>query len=170
MLSALQPGRVLSRRVTVFSPGEVTRRAAEVDPLSVGLTAEIPEQIWKAVTDYYRFGLHPALALCIRRHGQVILDRTIGHARGNTPEGLSETPELATPDTLFNLFSGSKVVTAMIIHLLEERGLLHIDDRVCDYIGEFRRHGKHNVTIRHLLNHRAGIASGPSEAFDLDGG
>ena len=33
----------------------------------------------------YRSGVHPALQLCLRRDGQVVLDRAIGHARGNGP-------------------------------------------------------------------------------------
>ena len=168
MSSLLQPNRYLSQRVHVYRPAEVTRIADEVDPTSVGLDPTVPETIWKSVTDYYRFGLQPAIALCVRRHGKVILDRTIGHARGNGTASDQANPEVATPSTLFNLFSGSKVFTAMLIHLLDERGQLAIDDPVCRYIDDFRKHGKHAITIRHLLSHRAGIATAPREALDLD--
>jgi CubicO group peptidase (beta-lactamase class C family) len=53
----------------------------------------------------------------------------------------------------------------MLIHLLDERGLLHIDDRVVEYIPEFGKHGKDTITVRHVLTHRAGIpfASGGSD-------
>jgi CubicO group peptidase (beta-lactamase class C family) len=60
-------------------------------------------------------------------------------------------------DSLFNFFSGSKAVTAMLIHLLDERGQLHLDDRVTEYLPEFGSHGKEKTTIRHILTHRAGI-------------
>ena len=159
-----------SRRVHVFEPEEVTVRGLpEVEPASVGLAPQAVEAIWSAVVDFYKTGFHPALGLCIRRRGEVILDRTIGHARGNAP-GDSPGTELiqATPRTLFNFFSGSKSVTAMLVHLLAQRELLHVDEPVATFIPEFGRHRKDRITIRDLLTHRAGIPVAPTEAADLE--
>jgi len=90
------------------------------------------------------------MTLAIRRRGELVLERAIGHAR----EG-----ELATPRTPMCTFSVSKAVTAVLMHLLDERDLLRLDDPVCEYVPEFARHGKDWVTIRHVLTHRAGIPS-----------
>jgi CubicO group peptidase (beta-lactamase class C family) len=140
-----------------------------VDPLSVGLARDDVESIWSAVVDFYKTGFHPALGLCIRRRGEVILDRTIGHARGNSPDDPDGTPLVpATPKTLFNFFSGSKAVTAMLIHLLAERDQLHVDEPVATFIPEFARNRKQRITIRDLLTHRAGIPDTPAEIADLD--
>src|SRR3546814_1662487 len=57
----------------------------EVDPRDVGVTRDDVEAIWKATAGAYRTGLYPAIGLCIRRKGRVILDRTVGHAHGNAP-------------------------------------------------------------------------------------
>ncbi len=106
----------------------------------------------------YRTGLHPAIGLCVRRRGHVILERAIGHLRGNTPGAPPDAPR--TPirhDSLFNFFSASKAVTAMVIHLLDERRMLHLDDAVVEYFPEFGKNGKDGLTIRQLLTHRAGI-------------
>ncbi len=127
------------------------------------------ERIWAGVQRLYRSGMYPAIALCVRRRGQVVLDRAIGHARGNGPgEGEDAPRELATPQTPFVIFSASKVVTTVVVHLLEERGLLHVGDRVCEYIPEYAVNGKQAITIEHLLSHRAGVPILPPEAFDLD--
>ncbi len=159
-----------SKRVRVFDPDDVTFRGApEADPGSVGLGRDDVEAIWSAVVDFYKTGFHPALGLCIRRRGEVILDRTIGHTRGNSPdepEGAVLVP--ATPKTLFNFFSGSKAVTAMLIHLLAQREELHVDEPVATFIPEFARNGKERITIRDLLTHRGGIAAAPPEVADLD--
>jgi CubicO group peptidase (beta-lactamase class C family) len=56
----------------------------------------------------------------------------------------------------------------MVIHKLDEERVLHVDDRVSDYIPDFRRYGKSRITIRHVLGHRAGIPNLPPEAVDLD--
>ncbi len=161
---------VRTKKVRVFPADEVTRiSAAEQDPRLAGLTKDDVDAIWSAVVRFYRCGLQPAIGLCIRRRGAVVLDRTIGHAKGNGPEDTPETPKiLATPDTLFNLFSGSKCVTAMLIHMLDAQGKLHIDDRVAVYIPEFAKNGKEGITIRHILGHRAGIPAVPGDKVDLD--
>jgi CubicO group peptidase (beta-lactamase class C family) len=134
-----------------------------------GMSDDMVDRLWEAGTNLYKSGVHPALQLCVRRNGVVVLDRAIGHARGNGPSDPEDGPrELATPGTPFCIYSTSKSVTATVIHLLEERGALSIEDRVGDHIPEYARHGKHDITIAHVLSHRAGVASMPRESFDLD--
>jgi len=148
----------------------VTARAPEAGDLeAVGMTASGVERIWAGVERLYRSGFYPAIALCVRREGEVVLDRAIGHARGNGPTDRKDavlTP--ATSQTPFVIFSASKVVTTVVTHLLEERGLLHVGDRVCEYIPEYAVHGKQVITIEQLLSHRAGVPNLPADAFDLD--
>ena len=43
----------------------------------------------------YGTGVHPALQLCVRRHGVVVLNRAIGHARGNAPQDPPDAPKLS---------------------------------------------------------------------------
>lgn len=153
--------RRLATTVRTGDPAQVTSTEGgqpEVDPRDVGLSERDVDAIWRAVVLLYRTGLHPSLALCVRRRGAVVIDRAIGHRRGNAPnDPLDKPKELATPQTLFCMFSASKMVTAMLIHLLDQRGLLHLDDKVAHYIPEFGRHGKEWITIRHVLTHRSGI-------------
>jgi len=78
---------LLSRCHIPDSLESVTDRSeAEVDPRSVGATRAGIGRIWEATCGLYRSGMHPAVQLCIRRHGEVVLDRAIGHAAGNGPE------------------------------------------------------------------------------------
>ena len=156
--------------VRMFDPEEVTTKShREIDPRGVGLSTQDVEAIWSSVVTFYKSGLHPAIALCIRRRGEIILDRAIGHARGNSPQDPEGTPLVkATPDTLYNFFSGSKSVTAMLIHLLQQEEQLHVDEPVATFIPEFAKRRKHSITIRDVLTHRAGIPPTPEEAIDLD--
>lgn len=152
-----------------WDPREVESRAEETPAEDVGLPAAAIERVWAAAVALYRTGVHPALQLCIRHRGAIVLHRAIGHASGNAPEDAPEAAKvLATPETPFNLFSASKAVTAMVIHKLDEKGLLRLDDRVGDFIPGFARHGKEGITIRHILAHRAGIPNLPPEAIDLE--
>lgn len=158
----------LETLVRVSPPEEVSERGFEEDPRRVGLERKAVDAIWRACVATYRTGLYPALALCIRRRGHVIFDRSLGHARGNAPFDPPDAHRVrATPSTLFNIFSASKMVTAMLVHLCDQRGLLHLDDPVAHYLPEFGQHGKDRVTLRHVLTHRAGIPRIPPQFADV---
>ena len=147
----------------------VTTVADEVPAATAELTERQLQRIWGSARNLYRTGVHPALALCVRRHGHVVIDRAIGHARGNGPKDRADTPKLlATPETPFCVFSTAKGITALVIHMLQERGVLDIADRVTDYIPEYGQHGKGPTTIAHVLSHRAAIPVLPRELADLD--
>jgi CubicO group peptidase (beta-lactamase class C family) len=161
----------LPMHVRVYPPGEVTSRNPEEEsrPERAGLAIADVDAIWRAVLRLYETGLHPAIALCVRRGGRVVLDRAVGHLSGNTPTATVDAPkELVKHASLFNFFSASKAVTAMAIHLLDERGLLHLDDAVAEYFPEFAKHGKDAITIRQLLTHRAGIPAVPGARIDVE--
>jgi CubicO group peptidase (beta-lactamase class C family) len=144
--------------------------AAEVDPQSVGMTAAQIGRIWSSVERLYRTGLQPAISLTIRRKGQIVLRRSIGHAQvsDGRKAGL-----LCTPETPICLFSASKAITAMLVHKLVEQRHISLDDRIARFIPEYAAEGKGATTIRHLLAHRAGIPRVPAGAtpemlFDWD--
>ncbi len=144
--------------VTSYDP------TSEVNPESVGMTAKQRDAIWRATELLYKTGNSPAITLCIRRKGQIILNRAIGHAVGNGPEDSADTPKiLATPDTRVCLFSASKVVTAMLVHLLDEMGEIDLLDPISHYIPEYGVNGKKDATIYHLLAHRGGVPSLPKD-------
>ncbi|MGB5680496.1 MAG: hypothetical protein WBM47_01500, partial [Polyangiales bacterium] len=92
-MQRLRLRELLPVAVRSFDPAEVTTKShREVDPRGVGLRIEDVEAIWSSVVRFYKTGLHPAIALCIRRRGEIILDRAIGHARGNSPQDPEGTP------------------------------------------------------------------------------
>lgn len=148
---------------------EVTTAGPEAAADAGGMSSESVERVWQAALDLYRSGVHPALQICLRRRGAVVLNRAIGHARGNGPrDGGGSELVLATPQTPFLIYSGSKALTAFVVHMLHERGVLDIEQRVCEFIPEYDRHGKGEITIAQVLAHRSGVPNLPRAAFDLD--
>jgi CubicO group peptidase (beta-lactamase class C family) len=147
----------------------VTTIGPETDPESLGSTHEAVEKMWDAAVGLYKTGVHPALQLCVRRHGAILIDRAIGHASGNGPEDPPDADkQLVSTDTPYLVYSASKAVTAMVVHLLQEKGALDIKDRVSDYIPEYAKHGKGETTIAHVLAHRAGVPGLPREVLDVE--
>ncbi len=169
MLQHLEDRARRARRLCRVYPADaVTRHGVEVPAPHTGLPQGSVEDVWRSVVDVYETGLYPALGLTIRHRGELVLDRVIGHSIGNAPDDPPDVePVQATPATLFSLFSASKVVTAMLVHALDDAGKLHLDDRVVEYVPEFGRHGKERVTLRHVLTHTAGIPIVPGDDVDV---
>ena len=122
------------------------------------------ERIWSATRHWYAAGMQPAIQLCLRYDGQVVLNRAIGHARGNGPADPSDAEQApVTTETPFCVYSAAKAITTTVVHMLVERGAFSLDDRVCDHLPGYTSHGKHRTTIRHVMTHSAGVpfATGP---------
>ena len=136
----------------------------EVNPQDAGLKAADVDAIWDNVVKLYRSGVHPGISLSIRHRGKLLMSRAIGHARGNGPEdGNSDEKVLMRPDTPVCLYSTSKGITALLMHMLAEDGLINVMDPVAFYAPEFTRNGKDNITIHQILAHRGGIPGLPPD-------
>ena len=138
--------------------------AAEVDPALADLDDSNIEAIWDACEDLYRSGVYPLLSLCLRRRGEIVLNRSLGYAH----EG-----RVASVNTPICLFSASKAISAVLIHLLAEQGKINLLDPVSCYIPAFAARGKGNISIHQLLTHRGGVPSYPEDVevdllFDRD--
>ncbi|MET7482572.1 serine hydrolase domain-containing protein [Streptomyces sp. NPDC005538] len=60
-------------------------------------------------------------------------------------------------DTIVNVFSVTKTMTALCALILADRGELDVDAPVARYWPEFAAAGKEKVLVRHLLSHTAGL-------------
>jgi CubicO group peptidase (beta-lactamase class C family) len=91
----------------------------------------------------------PGAAVLVMKDGQVLYQK--GYGMANLAYDVPF--EVDTPT---NIGSTSKQFTAFAVLLLQEQGLLNIDDDVRTYLPELPDFGK-SVTIRHLLSHTTGF-------------
>ncbi len=153
-----------------MEPGSI-RVPADLDAITdIGdeepdaLDAAAVEQIWDAARHWYRAGMQPAIQVCLRYNGIVVLNRAIGHGWGNGPTDPDDAEQVpVTTGTPFCVYSAAKAISTTVVHMLVERGSFALDDRVCDYLPEYTGYGKERTTIRHVLTHSAGVpfATGP---------
>lgn len=87
-------------------------------------------------------------ALAVYLHGEPVLDIWAGWA---------DSDRRWRADSMALSYSTGKGVTATVAHRLIERGVLELDAPVADYWPEFAAQGKGGITIREVLNHRAGL-------------
>lgn len=96
----------------------------------------------------------PGGVLWLERDGQ-----SYHRAYGN--RAVLPATEPMTEDTIFDAASLTKVVaTTPAIMLLIEQGKLNLDAPLSNYISDFAREGKTNITVRHLMTHTSGLRPG----------
>ena len=97
----------------------------------------------------------PGMAIAIFENGEVIFNKSYGLS--NIKENRN-----VTASTGFNVGSISKVFTAMAIMKLVEEGKIDLEAPVERYLSRWKlpesKFDKNKVTVKHLLNHTAGIS------------
>ena len=94
-------------------------------------------------------------AVAVTVEGEMVVDLWAGHADAQRVRPWER-------DTIVNVYSTTKGMTALCAHMLIDRDLLDIDEPVATYWPEFAQAGKESIPVRWLLTHRAGL-TGPSE-------
>lgn len=132
------------------------------DAASLGFRMEQIEALIAFIDKQIGDGHYPGCQIALARHGKLALVRSFGNAITDP------TPREATDNTLWLLYSNTKVICAAALWVLAERGALRFADRVSDHIPDFRRNGKRDVTILQLMTHQGGFPNSvvPKEAWD----
>lgn len=90
-------------------------------------------------------------SFCATRDGEVVVDLWGGHA-----DEARTRPW--TRDTIVNVYSTTKTMTALTALLLADRGELDFDAPVARYWPEFAANGKAGVKVRQLMSHSSGLS------------
>ncbi len=101
----------------------------------------------------------PGIAVGVVKDGKLI------HAKGYGVANLT-TGKKVDENTLFGVASNSKAMTAAVLGQLVDEGKIKWDDRVTDYIPEFKMYDPYVTdafTIRDLLTHRSGLGLGAGD-------
>ena len=120
-------------------------------PASLDLDERALDRLREVVTRHIAAGRYPAAQWAIARHGKLALFSTVGDAR------LDPRREAAGADTLWLLYSNTKVITACALWTLVERGALAFTDRIAAHLPGFEANGKGDITLIQLLTHQAGF-------------
>jgi CubicO group peptidase (beta-lactamase class C family) len=105
-------------------------------------------------------GLDVGASVCVTLDGEPVVDVWGGH------QDVDRTIPWER-DTIVNVFSTTKTMTALCALILADRGELDFDAPVARYWPEFAKAGKRDVEVRHLLGHTAGL-SGWEEPLALE--
>ena len=101
----------------------------------------------------------------------VIKDGNIVHSKGYGVTSI-KTKEKVDENTLFAIASNSKAFTAATLAILVDEGKLAWNDKVIDYIPEFKMYNPYvtaDFTIIDLLTHRSGLGLGAGDLLIFPG-
>lgn len=137
--------------------------ATQADDVAVhGFCADEFAPVRDAFAAELRSGAELGGSICLTVGGEAMVDLWGGYA----------DTDRAVPwrdDTLVNVFSITKTMTALCALLLVDRGVLDVDRPVADYWPEFSANGKEGVLVRHVLGHTSGVSGWerPIELADI---
>ena len=122
-----------------------------VEPAELGLDAAALDRLQRTIEAQIGENRYPGAQIAIARHGKLALFRSFGAAR------VEPKPAPAGDDTLWLLYSNTKVITAAAIWKLVEHGRLCFTDRVAEHVPGFEKNGKGGITVIQLLTHQGGF-------------
>ena len=100
-------------------------------------------------------------SFCATMDGKTVVDIWGGHA----DEAKTRPWE---KDTIINVYSTTKTMTALTALLLADRGELDFDAPVARYWPEFAANGKADVKVSHLMSHSAGLSGWKEPITEAD--
>lgn len=123
------------------------------------------EAVSDAFGQNFAKGLEVGAAAAVTVDGESVVDIWAGDAdpHGNPWQR----------DTIVNVYSTTKTMSATAMLALADRGELDFDAPVCRYWPEFAQNGKEGVLVKHVMSHTAGLPgfvppARPEELYDLD--
>jgi CubicO group peptidase (beta-lactamase class C family) len=120
------------------------------DPAVHGHCEPAFEALRRALVEIMTTGAEVGAALAVHVGKRAVVDLWTGYQDSARTRPWAE-------DTLVNLYSVGKAVTAVCALRLVEEGALELDAPVSRYWPEFAQAGKQRLPVRYLLTHQAGL-------------
>jgi CubicO group peptidase (beta-lactamase class C family) len=108
----------------------------------------------RAIDDAVARGVETGVQVAAYLKGKLVVDTWGGVAD-------EVTGRKVDGDTLFNVYSVTKAVAAVALHMQADRGLIEYNAPVTRYWPEYGANGKGSTTVRDVLTHRACVPQMP---------
>merc|ERR1711874_823096 len=128
----------------VVSMGQSSSKSVSVE----GFVAPGYESVREMFERNFRRGSDESSQLCVYVGEEVVVDLWASTSHSSY-----------TGDTLTNVFSSTKSITAIAMAALVDLGLINYSDKISQHWPEFAENGKGDVTIADLMRHEAGLAN-----------
>jgi CubicO group peptidase (beta-lactamase class C family) len=121
------------------------------------LRAEPLAALFALIESHVKEKRYPGCQIALAHDGQLVLDKSFGMARIGQGHAADTEAVPARSDSLWLLYSNTKVIVATALWKLHEQGRLRFTDKVTDYLPEFGRHSKEAITLFQVITHQGGF-------------
>ena len=108
------------------------------------------ERVREAFASNFEQGLDAGASVAVTLRGEPVVDLWAGSANDDGSKAWEK-------DTIVNVYSTTKTMTALCALILADRGELDFYAPVAKYWPEFAQNGKETIEVRHLMSHTAGL-------------
>ncbi|MFX0097991.1 MAG: serine hydrolase domain-containing protein [Candidatus Hodarchaeota archaeon] len=108
------------------------------------------ERVKEVFTEHFRKGWDVGASFAAYLDGKLIVNLWGGYLDTAKTQPWKE-------DSIINVFSTTKVPTALCVHVLVDQGKIDLDEPVATYWPEFAQCGKENIKVKHILSHSSGV-------------
>jgi CubicO group peptidase (beta-lactamase class C family) len=108
------------------------------------------ERVREAFASNFEQGLDAGASVAVTLRGEPVVDLWAGVANDDGTRAWER-------DTIVNVYSTTKTMTALCALILADRGELDFHAPVAKYWPEFAQNGKAKIEVRHLMSHTAGL-------------
>ena len=116
-----------------------------------GFCEEKFKNVKEVLLQNFKEDLDVGASFSVTLNGKFIIDIWGGYADANKTRPWEE-------NTIVNVWSTTKIMTAICTLMLVDQGLLDLDAPVAKYWPEFAQAGKETLPVRYLLSHTAGLS------------
>ena len=153
-LDAMRPfaTKALRAALNPGSGGDGCRQHQPIDVFSSPVAAgPLQDEVQALLGELCANGATLGASVCVFHEGALLTHAWAGELGPLDPRPVRS-------DTLYSAFSCGKAIVSLLAHVLVDKGFLRLDDRVASLWPAFGAHEKGDVTVRHVLEHRAGLA------------
>jgi CubicO group peptidase (beta-lactamase class C family) len=133
----------------------------QVAPENVRFSSERLKRLDAVIQRYIDEGRVPGVLMLVARHGKLAYCNSFGMMD-------IEAQRPTQPDTIYRIYSMSKLVTSVAIMMLHEENRFFLDEPISEFIPEFKDvrvyaaggntvAAERPMTFRHLLTHTSGL-------------
>ena len=122
-------------------------------PEEVGLDSERLGRLDRLIEEHIGDGRYPGAQIAVARDGKLVKGATFGRAKVD-PNAVG-----ADAETLWLMFSQTKVIVTAALWQLVEQGVLRFGDKISDHVPEFAANGKGDITLFEVITHQGGFPS-----------
>lgn len=135
---------------------------------SAPIQADAMARLGELINTHIQDKRYPGAQIALAHNGNLLWEQSFGQARVGQGHEADTKAVTADNQSLWLLYSNTKIIMATLLWKLHEQGILRFTDRVVDYLPEFAKNGKDAITLFQVITHQGGFPDGdvPSSAWN----